>query len=172
MTDNIIVPCIEPHFTVLKFSHIHQFHSYMCVPIAFLLWPNSLTLMFFVCGCWDKKIKFILSLFCRCLKLVDSLSFSIILVLFYLFYSSYFFRSDSNMYLREVSWHFATHDFVFIPHLKSKYSQLIVPKLSRKSAICPRRSPWRLIVLVRSLRSARLDTAWLVKSVAYFNLIG
>ena len=62
--------------------------------------------------------------------------------------------------------------FVFIPHLKSKYSQLIVSKLPRKSAICPRRSPWRLIVLVRSLRSARLDTAWLVKSVTYFNLIG
>ena len=62
--------------------------------------------------------------------------------------------------------------FVFIPHLKSKYSQLIVSKLSRKAAICPRRSPWRLIVLVRSLRSARLHTAWLVKSVTYFNLIG
>ena len=62
--------------------------------------------------------------------------------------------------------------FVFIPHLKSKYSQLIVSKLPRKSAICPRRSPWRLIVLVRFLRSARLDTAWLVKSVTYFNLIG
>ena len=62
--------------------------------------------------------------------------------------------------------------FVFIPHLKSKYNQLIISKLSRKSAICPRRSPWRLIVLVRSLRSARLDTAWLVKSVTYFNLIG
>ena len=62
--------------------------------------------------------------------------------------------------------------FVFIPHLKSKYSQLIVSKLPRKSAICPQRSPWRLIVLVRSLRSARLDTAWLAKSVTYFNLIG
>ena len=62
--------------------------------------------------------------------------------------------------------------FVFIPYLKSKYNQLMVSKLSRKSAICPRRSPWRLIVLVRSLRSARLDTAWLVKSVTYFNLIG
>ena len=62
--------------------------------------------------------------------------------------------------------------FVFIPHLKSKYSQLIVSKLPRKSAICPLRSPWRLIVLVRSLRSAQLDTAWLVKSVTYFNLIG
>ena len=36
--------------------------------------------------------------------------------------------------------------FVFIPHFKSKYNQLIVSKLSRKSAICPRRSPWRLIV--------------------------
>ena len=47
--------------------------------------------------------------------------------------------------------------FVFIPHLKSKYSQLIVSKLSRNSAICPRRSSWRLIVLVRSLRSARND---------------
>ena len=99
-----------------------------------------------------------------------------------------FFDTD----LHEVSWHFATrvgskfkwpsedqcqrsHSkwvFVFIPHLKSKYNQLIVSKLSRKSAICPRRSPWRLIVLVRSLRSARLDTAWLVKSVTYFNLIG
>ena len=62
--------------------------------------------------------------------------------------------------------------FVFIPHLKSEYSPLIVSKLSRKSAICPRRSPWRLIVLVRSLRSARLDIAWLVKSVTYFILIG
>ena len=61
--------------------------------------------------------------------------------------------------------------FVFILHLKSKYSLLIVSKLSRTSAICPRRSPWRMIVLVRSLRSARLDTAWLVKSVTYFDLI-
>ena len=61
--------------------------------------------------------------------------------------------------------------FVFIPHLKIKYSQLIVSKLSRKSAICLWRSPWRLIVLC-SLRFARLDTAWLVKSVTYFNLIG
>ena len=50
--------------------------------------------------------------------------------------------------------------FVFISHLKSKYSQSIVSKLSRKSAICPKRSPWRLIVLVRSLGSARLDAAW------------
>ena len=41
--------------------------------------------------------------------------------------------------------------FVFIPHLKSKYSQLIVSKLFRKTSICPRWSPWRLIVLVRSL---------------------
>ena len=62
--------------------------------------------------------------------------------------------------------------FVFIPHLKSKYNQLIVSKLSGKSAICPRRSPWRLIVLVHSLRSARLDNAWLVKRVTYFSLIG
>ena len=62
--------------------------------------------------------------------------------------------------------------FVFIPHLKGKNNQLIVSKLSRKSAIGPRRSPWQLIVLVRSLRSVRLDTAWLVKSVTYFNLIG
>ena len=102
-----------------------------------------------------------------------------------------FFDTD----LHEVSWHFATHEavrgskfnwpsedqcqrshskwvFVFIPHLKSKYSQLIVSKLSPKSPICPRRSPWRLIVLVRSLRSARFDAAWLVKSVTFFNLIG
>ena len=99
-----------------------------------------------------------------------------------------FFDTD----LHEVSWHFATHEavkfnwpsedqcqrshskwvFVFIPHLKSKYNQLIVSKLSRKALICPRRSPWRLIVLVRSLRSARLHTAWLVKSMTYFNLIG
>ena len=62
--------------------------------------------------------------------------------------------------------------FVFIPHLKSRYSLLIVSKLPRKSAICPQRSTWRLIVLVRSLRSARLDTAWLIKSMTYFNLIG
>ena len=96
-----------------------------------------------------------------------------------------FFDTD----LHEVSWHFATHEavrpsedqcqrshskwvFVFIPHFKSKYRHLIVSKLPWKSAICARRSPWRLIVLVRSLRSARLDTAWLVKSVTYFNLIG
>ena len=62
--------------------------------------------------------------------------------------------------------------FVFIPHLKCKYSQLIISKLPRKAAICPRPSPWWLIVLVHSLRSTRLDTAWLVKSVTYFNLIG
>ena len=49
---------------------------------------------------------------------------------------------------------------------------MILSKLSRKSATCPRRSPWLHIVLVRSLRSARLDTAWLVKSVTYFDLIG
>ena len=62
--------------------------------------------------------------------------------------------------------------FVFIPHLKGKYRQLIVLKLSRKSAISPRCSPLRFIVLVRSLRSARLGSAWLVKNVTYFNLIG
>ena len=62
--------------------------------------------------------------------------------------------------------------FVFIPDLKSKYSQLIISKLSRKSVICPRRSPWWFIVLARSLSSALLNTAWLVKSVTYFNLIG
>ena len=61
--------------------------------------------------------------------------------------------------------------FVCISHLKSKYCHLILSKLSRKSAICPRRSPW-LLVSVRSLRSARLDIAWLVKSVTYFDLIG
>ena len=62
--------------------------------------------------------------------------------------------------------------FLYIPHLKITYSLSIVSKLSRKSAFSPRRSPWRLIVLVRSLRSAWLDTAWLVKSMTYFNLIG
>ena len=40
--------------------------------------------------------------------------------------------------------------FVFIPHFNSKYNQVIVSKLSRKSAICSWRSPRRLIVLVRS----------------------
>ena len=62
--------------------------------------------------------------------------------------------------------------FVFIPHLKSKYSELLVSKLSRKLSICPPWLPWWLIVLVCSLRSARLDIAWLVKSMTYFNLIG
>ena len=61
--------------------------------------------------------------------------------------------------------------FVFIPHLECKYSHLILSKLSRKSTICPRRSPWLRIVLVRSLRSMRLDTAWLVKNMTYFDLI-
>ena len=56
--------------------------------------------------------------------------------------------------------------FVFIPHLKSKYIQLILSKLSRKSAICPWRKPWLLIVFVGSLRSSRL-----VKSVTYSDLI-
>ena len=106
-----------------------------------------------------------------------------------------FFDTD----LHKVSWHFATHEavlkaewvlsstdrvkisvkeaiqngFLFIiPHLKSKCSQSIVSNLFRQSAISPRPSSWRLIVLVRSLRSSRLDTAWLVKGVTYFNLIG
>ena len=57
---------------------------------------------------------------------------------------------------------------VFIPHLKSKYSQLFISKPTPKSAICPRRSPWWLIVLVHSLRSARLDAKWFVKSVTFF----
>ena len=39
-------------------------------------------------------------------------------------------------------------------------------------SICPRWSPWLRIVSVRSLRSVRLDTVWLVKSVTYFDLIG
>ena len=51
--------------------------------------------------------------------------------------------------------------FVFIPYLKSKYSHSILSKLSRKSALCPRRS--LCTFLVRSLRSAQLNTAWLVK---------
>ena len=50
--------------------------------------------------------------------------------------------------------------------------QLNSLKTVSKSAICPRRSPWLRIVLVRSLRSARLHTAWLVKRVTYFDLIG
>ena len=62
--------------------------------------------------------------------------------------------------------------FVFIPHLKCKYSHLIISKLSQKSAICPRRLSWLRLGLVRSLRSARLDAAWLVKSVTFLNLIG
>ena len=104
-----------------------------------------------------------------------------------------FFDTDFH----EVSQHFATHEdsrprglfvqlaewrsgskntikmgFVFIPLLKSKHSHLNLSKLSRKSAICARRPQWLLIVLVRSLRSARLDIVWLVKSVTYFHLIG
>ena len=62
--------------------------------------------------------------------------------------------------------------FVFIPHLKCKYSHLILSKLSQKSATCSRQSSWLRIVLVRSLRSALLATAWLVKSMTYFDLIG
>ena len=82
-----------------------------------------------------------------------------------------FFDTD----LHEVSWHFPTHEavrlsgfkvqltewrsvskkpfkmfFVVIPHLESKCSQLILSKLSRKSAICPRCSPWLLIHSVAS----------------------
>ena len=60
----------------------------------------------------------------------------------------------------------------FIPHLKSRYSHLILSNPSRISSICPTRSPWQLIVLVGSLRSAWLNIAWLVKSVTYFDLIG
>ena len=47
---------------------------------------------------------------------------------------------------RSVSKSHSKWGFVFIPHLKSKYNQLIASKLSRKSAICPRRSPWRPFV--------------------------
>ena len=53
---------------------------------------------------------------------------------------------------------------VFIPHFQSKHSHLIVPKRLLMSN-CPRQSPWLLIVLVHSLRAARLDIAWLVESV-------
>ena len=62
--------------------------------------------------------------------------------------------------------------FVFNPHLKCKYSHLILSKLCWKSAICPQRSPWLCIALVHSLRSAQLATAWLVKGIIYFDLIG
>ena len=61
--------------------------------------------------------------------------------------------------------------FVFIPHLECKYSHLILSKLSRKSAIYRRRSPWLCIVLVCSLRSARFwsrawpTLSWLAKLV-------
>ena len=68
--------------------------------------------------------------------------------------------------------------FVFIPHFECKCSHLILSKLSRMSAICPRQSPWLCIVLVRSLRSVRLDTGdwlrawptltWLVELVGVF----
>ena len=82
--------------------------------------------------------------------------------------------------LHEVSWLFATGRvaskfnwpnedqcqrspsnwvFVLIPRLECKYSHLILSKLSWKSTICLRRSPWLRIVLVRSLRS------WLAKLV-------
>ena len=63
-------------------------------------------------------------------------------------------------------------DPLLVPHLECKYSHLILSKLSWKSAICPRQLPWLRIVLVCSVRSARLATAWLVKSVTYFNRIG
>ena len=46
--------------------------------------------------------------------------------------------------------------FVFVPHLKSKYNQLIVSKLSRKSAICPQRSPG-LVWSGRVIRSPPLE---------------
>ena len=41
--------------------------------------------------------------------------------------------------------------FVFIPQLKSKYCLLILSKLSRKSALCPVRSPWLRIPQVRTI---------------------
>ena len=44
--------------------------------------------------------------------------------------------------------------------------------LKTVSKVCDLSSPWLRIVLVRSLWSARLDTAWLVNSVTYFDLIG
>ena len=52
-------------------------------------------------------------------------------------------------------------------------SDAYVSKLSRKLPIWPWRSPWLRIVLVRSLRSVRLDIAWLVKTVIWLaKLVG
>ena len=55
---------------------------------------------------------------------------------------------------------------LFLSHAKK------ANKTFRKSAICPRRPPCLLIILVHSLGSVRLDTAWLVRSVTNFDLIG
>ena len=41
------------------------------------------------------------------------------------------------------------HSKYFNPHLRNKYSHLIFSKRLRKSAICPGRSTWQLIDLVR-----------------------
>ena len=76
------------------------------------------------------------------------------------------------IFTRSVGTLHATHEAVrpsgFEVQL-TEWSQLIISKLSRKSAIWPLRSPTIAIVLVRSLRSARLNTAWLVKSMTYCN---
>ena len=58
--------------------------------------------------------------------------------------------------------------FVFNPSL---YSDLIHSKRSRKSTIVLDDSHNSLMFLVRSLRYARFDIAWLVKNVTYFDLI-
>ena len=62
--------------------------------------------------------------------------------------------------------------FFLIPHLKKQIQPLNPLRTVSKVSNCPWWSPWLLIVLVHSLRSMRLDIAWLVKSRTYFDLNG
>ena len=73
---------------------------------------------------------------------------------------SYFNWQNDDQHLR-------THSilFFFILHLLSKYSHLIMSKTSLNVDDCSSIIAMTIHCLVRSLRSARWDTAWLVESV-------
>ena len=59
--------------------------------------------------------------------------------------------------------------FVFIPPLKSKYSQIILSKLSKFGDLS---STIAMTVYCFGALSVRLGPAWLIKTVTYFDLIG
>ena len=155
------VPCIpNGHHTTVAYNAMHHIHD-VTKPLVTLLLHCDVTWSVVAFGRAIKLTSRLVSTFRRYLTPYPMLWCYIIKT-----HVRGFFEYD----LHEVSWHFATHEAVRPSGFKVQLTEW--RSVSKKPFKMGFWSPWRLIVLVRSLRSARLDAAWLVKSVTYFNLIG